>query len=86
MDSNTVTAVTPLLAPIQSEVSRAQETADSVVDNQTKVTRRLGSILLDMERMDASMKATRRELQKDIRLRRRELNREDKIIKKDQKT
>ena len=85
MDSNTVTAVTPLLAPIQSEVSRAQETADSVVDNQTKVTRRLGSILLDMERMDASMKATRRELQKDIRLRRRELNREDKIIKKDQK-
>jgi len=85
MDSNTVTAVTPLLAPIQSEVSRAQETADSVVDNQTKVTRRLGSILLDMERMDASMKATRRELQKDIRLRRRELNREAKIVKKDQK-
>tara|TARA_B100000902_G_scaffold1032_1_gene1353 strand:+ start:7020 stop:8765 length:1746 start_codon:yes stop_codon:yes gene_type:complete len=85
MDSNTVTAVTPLLAPIRSEVSSAKETAQSVVDNQSKVTRRLGSILLDMERMDASMKVTRRELQKDIRLRRRELNREAKIVKKDQK-
>lgn len=85
MDSNTVTAVTPLLAPVRSEVNRAQNTADEVAENQGKVTRRLGSILLDMERMDASMKVIRKEIQKDIRTRQRELNRESKIIQKDQK-
>ena len=85
MDSNTVTAVTPLLAPVRSEVNRAQNTADEVADNQGKVTRRLGSILLDMERMDASMKVIRTEIRKDIRTRQRELDRESKIIKKDQK-
>ena len=67
MDSNTVTAVTPLLAPVRSEVNRAQNTADEVAYNQGKVTRRLGSILLDMERMDASMKVIRKEIRKDIK-------------------
>jgi hypothetical protein len=53
------------------------------VDKTNDNIRRLGRIVLDMERLDASMKVMRADIRKDLRARRRYFREEQKLIKKD---
>ena len=81
-DSN-VQSVTPMIAPLRDKVEEQSVALNHNVDKTNDNIRRLGRIVLDMERMDASMKVMRADIRKDLRARRRYFREEQKLIKKD---
>lgn len=81
-DSN-VQSVTPMIAPLRDKVEEQAVALNDNVDRTNDNIRRLGRIVLDMERMDASMKVMRADIRKDLRARRRYFREEQKLIKKD---
>ena len=81
-DSN-VQSVTPMIAPLRDKVEEQSVALNHNVDKTNDNIRRLGRIVLDMERLDASMKVMRADIRKDLRARRRYFREEQKLIKKD---
>ena len=81
-DSN-VQSVTPIIAPLRDKVEEQAVALNDNVDRTNDNIRRLGRIVLDMERLDASMKVMRADIRKDLRARRRYFREEQKLIKKD---
>jgi hypothetical protein len=72
-----------MIAPLRDKVEEQAVALNDNVDRTNDNIRRLGRIVLDMERMDASMKVMRADIRKDLRARRRYFREEQKLIKKD---
>ncbi len=81
-DSN-VQSVTPIIAPLRDKVEQQAAALEENTDKTKRNIRRLGRIVLDMERMDASMKVMRADIRKDLGARRRYFRAEQKLLKKD---
>jgi hypothetical protein len=72
-----------MIAPLRDKVEEQSVALNHNVDKTNDNIRRLGRIVLDMERLDASMKVMRADIRKDLRARRRYFREEQKLIKKD---
>jgi hypothetical protein len=72
-----------MIAPLRDKVEQQAAALEENSDKTNVNIRRLGRIVLDMERMDASMKVMRADIRKDIVARRRYYNEERKLLKKD---
>ena len=80
-----VTAKTPLLTPLEERMRNAAAKLQPDEEGRGKLTRRLGEIMLDMERMNNEMKGLRTEVRRDIRAREKYFREEEKLLKKDSK-
>ena len=80
-----VTAKTPLLTPLEERMRNAAAKLQPDEEGRGKLTRKLGEIMLDMERMNNEMKGLRTEVRRDIRAREKYFREEEKLLKKDSK-
>ena len=83
MSDSSVQSVTPLIAPLQQNVERQSALLEETSDAQSRNVRKLGRIVLDMERMDARIRAVHQEVKKDLGLRRRYFREKAKLTKKE---
>ena len=83
MPDSSVQSVTPLIAPLQQNVERQSALLEETSDAQSRNVRKLGRIVLDMERMDARIRAVHQEVKKDLGLRRRYFREKAKLTKKE---